>query len=106
MNGVPFRQRRASRLTLRPASLYGEFGMANWSGEVLVSGADSSITGNITGVRTGPSGPGTLLAQDAEQPELARGGLVEAMAAITEQFPLLRPKPYLPYAELHAMAAL
>jgi hypothetical protein len=46
------------------------------------------------------------VAQDAEQPESARGGLVEAMAAITERFPLLRPKAYLPYAELYAIAAL
>src|SRR6201987_74662 len=34
-----------------------------------------------TGVATGPSGCGALLAQDAEQPELARGGLVEAIPA-------------------------
>jgi len=32
-----------------------------------------------TGVATSPSGRGTLLAQDAEQPELARAGLVEAI---------------------------
>src|SRR5260370_22474596 len=32
-----------------------------------------------TGVATGPSGRGTLLAQDAEQPELARGDLVGAI---------------------------
>ena len=34
-----------------------------------------------TGVATGPSGRGTLLAQDAEQPELARAGLVAAIPA-------------------------
>jgi group II intron reverse transcriptase/maturase len=34
-----------------------------------------------TGVATGPSGRGTLLAQDAEQPELARARLVEAIPA-------------------------
>src|SRR6202007_1762091 len=34
-----------------------------------------------TGAATGPSGCGTVLAQDAEQPELARGGLVEAIPA-------------------------
>src|SRR6266849_1431153 len=34
-----------------------------------------------TGVATGPAGRGTLLAQDAEQPELARAGLVAAIPA-------------------------
>src|ERR1035437_5438827 len=33
------------------------------------------------GVVTGPSGCGTLLAQNAEQPELARADLVEAISA-------------------------
>ena len=33
------------------------------------------------GTATGPSGCGTVLAQDAEQPELARGGLVDAIPA-------------------------
>ena len=34
-----------------------------------------------TGLATGPSGCGTLLAQNAEPPELARAGLVEAISA-------------------------
>src|SRR5713101_3449896 len=34
-----------------------------------------------TGIATGPSGRGTLLAQNAEQPELARADLVEAIPA-------------------------
>jgi hypothetical protein len=34
-----------------------------------------------TGLATGPSGCGTLLAQNAEQPELARAALVEAISA-------------------------
>jgi hypothetical protein len=63
------------------------------------------IAGN-TGVATGPSGRGTLLAQDAEQPELARARLVEAIPADPGAVSLLRPKLYLPYSELQAIAAL
>ena len=56
--------------------------------------------------RGAPSGRGTLLAQNAEQPELGRADLVEAISADQERFPLLRPKLYLPYSELQAIATL
>jgi len=49
---------------------------------------------------------GRLNAQNAEQPELARADLVEQFQQIKERFPLLRPKLYLPYSELQAIAAL
>jgi hypothetical protein len=39
------------------------------------------IAGNIRALQRGASGRGTLLAQNSEQPELARGGLVEAISA-------------------------
>jgi hypothetical protein len=78
--------------------------MANSSGEVLVSSADSSIAGNIRALQrvhragerywpkiSGRSWQGEVWWKQFQQ--------------ITEGFPLLRPKPYLPDAELHAIAA-
>jgi RNA-directed DNA polymerase len=58
-----------------------------------------------TGVAAGPSGRGTLLAQGAKQPEQGQVWWKQ-FQQIKERFPLLRPKLYLPYSELQAIAAL
>ena len=49
-----------------------------------------------TGVAAGPSGRGTLLAQDAKQPELARAGLVEAIPADQGAVPVAATKAVSP----------
>jgi hypothetical protein len=49
---------------------------------------------------------GAILAQNAEQSELERPDLVKHCQQIKARFPLLRPKLYLPYAELQAIAVL
>src|SRR5713101_1653260 len=59
-----------------------------------------------TGVATGPSGRGTLLAQDAKQPELARAGLVEAIPADQGAVSVAATQAVSPYSELQAIAAL
>jgi hypothetical protein len=48
----------------------------------------------------------TLLAQNVEQPELACTIYWKHFQRIKEQFPLLRPKLYLPYMGLQAIAVL
>jgi hypothetical protein len=47
-----------------------------------------------------------LLAQNAEQPELERQGLVAAIPADPSTVPTLRPKLCLPYGDLQALVML
>ena len=57
-------------------------------------------------VAEGVSGGGALLAQDALQPESAGRLTWDVFHQIKERVPLLRPKLYLPYRELQALAVL
>jgi len=59
-----------------------------------------------TGVATSPSGRGTLLAQDAEQPELARAGLVEAIPTDPGAVSIGATQAVSSYSEMQAIAAL
>jgi hypothetical protein len=54
----------------------------------------------------GPSGRGALLAQNVEQSELRRRDAVGAIPANQRTVPSARPKLYLPYRELQAIAIL
>jgi hypothetical protein len=58
------------------------------------------------GTATGPSGCGKLLAHHAQQSELEGQVLWKQFQQIKEWFPLVRPKLYLPYSELQAIAVL
>ncbi len=57
-------------------------------------------------IATGASGCSAVLAHHAQQSELEGRGLVEEFQKIKERFPLVRPKLYLPYSELQALAVL
>ncbi len=57
-------------------------------------------------IATGPSGRRTLLAHHAQRSELEGQVLWKQFQQIKERFPLVRPKLYLPYSELQAIAVL